>query len=168
MATSARGWLTVLHSVARNRRGRRAATIATSARGWLTVLHSVARNRRGRRAATIATSARGWLTVLHSVATPGAAGHGAPSRRPATEGARERSSSLRHRSINPPLRGPARTLITRGVVRGIRQQHGPGADGAAVPALPAARHRLAGRLAADLRRRRYRLGRRHGHGGRRF
>src|SRR5579859_1809887 len=41
----------------------------------------------------------------------------------------------------------------RGTVRRLRQQHGPGADAPALPALAAARHRLAGGLAADVRRR---------------
>src|SRR5580704_12283172 len=54
----------------------------------------------------------------------------------------------------------------RGTVRSLRQQPGPGADAPALPALAPAGHRLAGRLAADLRRRGHRLGRGHGHGGR--
>src|SRR5579871_4323900 len=55
-----------------------------------------------------------------------------------------------------------RTLINRGVVRGLRQQHGSGADDRALPALTPGRNRMARRLAADLRRRGSRLGRRAG------
>src|ERR1019366_3429024 len=64
------------------------------------------------------------------------------------------------------LRGPAkpRTLIIRGDIRGVWQQHGPGADGRTLPALTATRHRLARRLATELRRRGHRLGRRAGDG----
>src|SRR5215475_6224577 len=68
----------------------------------------------------------------------------------------------------PPRGAWARTLVIRGVVRGVWQQHGPGADGEAVPALAPARHGLAGGLAAHVRRRGRQLGRRARHrGGRR-
>src|ERR1700730_6333428 len=66
----------------------------------------------------------------------------------------------------PADRGGTPYACPRGTVRSLRQQHGPGADAPALPALAPARHRLAGRLAADLRRRGHRLGRGHGHGGR--
>src|SRR6266702_2993815 len=60
--------------------------------------------------------------MLHSVALAPAARRQPPSGEPAGP------------TFVPPTR-QARTLIDRGVVRGIRQQHGPGADGRALPAL---------------------------------
>src|SRR5580704_15192056 len=66
----------------------------------------------------------------------------------------------------PADRGGTPYACPRGTVRSLRQQHGPGADAPALPAFAPAGHRLAGRLAADLRRRGHRLGRGHGHGGR--
>ena len=59
-----------------------------------------------------------------------------------------------------------RTLGHRGAVCRLRQQHGPDADGGTLPAFAPAGHRLAGRVAADLRRRGHRLGGRPGHRGR--
>src|ERR1700756_4281273 len=58
-------------------------------------------------------------------------------------------------------RGPAipRTLRQRGTIRRLRQQHGSGADASALPAFPAAGHRVAGGLAPEFRGRRARLGR---------
>src|SRR5580693_9217358 len=82
----------------------------------------------------------GWLTMLHCV-VPG--------------------------EVTGPRRaGRLRTLGNRGDLRGLWQQHEPGADGGALPALAAARHRLARGLAADLRRRGPELGRRPRHGRR--
>ena len=83
----------------------------------------------------------GWLTMLHSVASALTPGHQA-SIRPDQPG----QPSHPH-----PLR--PRTLMNRGVVRGLRQQHGSGADGRTLPALTPGRHRLARRLATHLRRR---------------
>src|SRR5580704_1725049 len=54
----------------------------------------------------------------------------------------------------------------RGTVRGLRQQHGSGADAPALPAFTAARDGVARGLAADVRRGRHRLGRGPGHRGR--
>src|SRR5215469_12148010 len=51
----------------------------------------------------------------------------------------------------PPI-GRTRTLINRVDVCRVRREHGPGADGQAVPALTGAGHRLARGLAADIRR----------------
>src|SRR5258708_31711456 len=62
------------------------------------------------------------------------------------------------RAVTPHRAGRTRTLVNRGDVRGLWQQYGSRADGAPLPAFTAAGHRLAGRLAADLRRRGYRLG----------
>src|SRR5271154_6021927 len=49
--------------------------------------------------------------------------------------------------------------VPRGTVRGLWQQHGSGPDAGALPALTAARYRLARRLAPDVRRGGHRLGR---------
>src|ERR1700678_1506470 len=69
------------------------------------------------------------------------------------------------RGACPADRGGKPYACPRGTVRSLRQQYGPGADAPALPALAPAGHRLAGRLAADVRRRGHRLGRGAGHGG---
>ncbi len=70
-------------------------------------------------------------------------------------------------AAHPIARLPARggrsagiSLAPRDAVRRLRVQPGPRPDGRALPALAAAHHRLADRLAAHLRRRGPRLGRR--------
>src|ERR1700756_4822068 len=68
--------------------------------------------------------------------------------------------SYTHKSTVVP-RGPAipRTVRQRGTLRRLRQQHGSGADASALPALPAAGHRVDGGLAPDFRWRGTWLGR---------
>src|SRR5712691_8486091 len=96
---------------------------------------------------------RDWLTLLNSVLSrPYLRPPGLPSGprgldhdpRPRTHEAAVPTSALA-----PPK---PRTLINRGVVRGLRQQHGSGADDRALPAFTPGRHRMARGLAADLRR----------------
>src|SRR5580704_94101 len=92
----------------------------------------------------IAILARGWLTLSNSVAS-------GPEPRQ-----RRRLGTCGRVSQQPPC--PARTLVSRGDIRGLRQQYGPRADGAPLPAFSPGRHRLAGGVAADIRRRGPRLG----------
>ena len=95
------------------------------------------------------TFARGWLTLpLCSL----------PHRLP--------HASRFHGGSRPRPAAHARTLRARGAVCRVRQQHEPGADGRTLPALAPAGHRLAGGVAAHLRRRGHRLGRRARHRGR--
>src|ERR1700749_5346363 len=85
---------------------------------------------------------RGWLTKPHSPQPAGLSGT-----RPTW------TAEIPHSGLLIV------TLVSRGAVRGVCHQHGPPADGRPLPALAAARQRLAGRLAADLWRRGHQLGR---------
>ena len=79
-------------------------------------------------------------------------------------------ASIVHRDLSPvpPTRRHLGTLpcdvFDGWPLRGVRLQHGSRADARALPALARGRYRLAQRLAAHLRRRGTRLGRRAGHG----
>src|ERR1700735_4694995 len=90
----------------------------------------------------------GWLTMPHSGLS-----------------ARAWFARCRLRTVRSPRGALAhRTLIIRVDVRGVWQQHGSGPDGRALPALTAARQRLARGLADGVRRRGHRLGRGPGDG----
>ena len=72
---------------------------------------------------------------------------------PAAPLAAHRRRPRRATRVNRRPGGRPRTLVTRGDVRGLRQQYGPRPDGAPAARTRRGGHRLAGGLAADLRRR---------------
>src|SRR5271155_1401170 len=114
---------------------------------------------------TTVTSAPSWAATRAASYPPGPPPRIAMVCRDMVSPSRGSQSGI-GRGACPADRGGTPYACPRGTVCSLRQQHGPGADAPALPALAPAGHRLAGRLAADLRRRGHRLGRGHGHGGR--
>src|SRR5579859_1058976 len=100
---------------------------------------------------TTVTSAPSWAATRAASYPPGPPPRIAMVCRDMVSPSRGSQSGI-GRGACPADRGGTPYACPRGTVRSLRQQHGPGADAPALPAFPPAGHRLAGGLAADLRR----------------